>query len=401
MCSMRAFLTSRFVLKACLVLAATVFCVSAAMLVKRSNEPAWKGRPIRDWMRDLHHEDVIRRDAAESALLNLGASAVPSLSADLQARDTPFKKGASHLRRWLPAPIRTWIPLWKPASQIRAQSASVLRKMGPDASPAIPQLIETLKDPETSVSNLAEYALVQIGAPSVIPLAQAAQADPGLALPALRILSEIGANEAYPVKVAAQFTQSADEEVQHAAALAHWSMCGDADLAVEVFSRLLSSPDSALRTKSAQSLGRIGPSAWKAAPELEDTMQASDTLLRMAAAESLFRINGNQSISVQVFRQALKDPSVNIRWKASKALGRISAGAAPAVPDLILALTEDPEKVVRIAAAQALGRIGPPARTAIDPLRAAERDPDALVRSTAAQSLWRIAPDLFTSNVSE
>lgn len=95
-------------------------------------------RPLSEWS---------LQETAADALGRMGDAAVPLMIENLQYRD--------------PEPERQ--------AEVRRQAAEVLARIGPDAEPAVPALIEALQDPSPSVRKAAAHALGQIG-----PAAEAA-----------------------------------------------------------------------------------------------------------------------------------------------------------------------------------------------------------------------------------
>ena len=82
------------------------------------------------------------------------------------------------------------------------------------------------------------------------------------------------------------------------------------------------------------------------------------------AADSLGRIGAT---AVPRLLESLRSPNPQLRWQATRVLGRIGPDAATAVPELVRLLSdEDPR--VRLAAARALGQIGPNAASSVPAL---------------------------------
>src|SRR5262249_5480001 len=92
---------------------------------------------------------------------------------------------------------------------------------------------------------------------------------------------------------------------------------------------------------------------------------------------------------VPVLRDALKDPSEEVRIAAAAALGEIGPGAKAAVTALSESL-RDEAAFVRQRAAEALGHIGAGANPALASLRCALKDKEGAVRVQGALAMWRI-----------
>jgi HEAT repeat protein len=85
----------------------------------------------------------------------------------------------------------------------------------------------------------------------------------------------------------------------------------------------------------------------------------------------------------------LRDEDPVARCHAAKALGKLGAAAAGAVPELTDGLG-DPDPMVRSMCAAALGKVGEAARPAVARLVETLRDPVVPVRFWAADALGRI-----------
>ncbi len=116
-------------------------------------------------------------------------------------------------------------------------------------------------------------------------------------------------------------------------------------------------------------------------------LKDKDTQVRGAAATALGQIGPAAEDAIPALVAALADDAewhgspnypgipVNVRWDASKALGRIGSVAVPA----LMTALEDREAKVRASAASALSAIGPGATAAVPALSAALRDNDRSV----------------------
>jgi HEAT repeat protein len=134
-------------------------------------------------------------------------------------------------------------------------------------------------------------------------------------------------------------------------------------------------------------LGRIGPAAMPAVPELTGALEHSREDVRMTIIKVLPFIDTNGRVVVPALTRALRDTNRENRGAAITALGRIGPGARKAVLAITRALKEEG---TRQMAAMALGRIGPEAREAVPALVDALRDTS--VRPAAADALRRIGP---------
>lgn len=175
--------------------------------------------------------------------------------------------------------------------------------------------------------------------------------------------------------------------------------------------------EGARRADAAEELGRIGPPAKAAVPELVKSLQDRDADVRLAAAGALASIDpGNPAIlpalegelkagpdqrkstaeilgdlgavGVPGLSGALKDPDAGVRWAAAESLGRIGPAAKSAVPALAAALED---KEIRSIVADALAGIGPEAKPAVPGLvQIVRNEKEPSLRYTAGVALVRI-----------
>jgi outer membrane protein assembly factor BamB/HEAT repeat protein len=195
------------------------------------------------------------------------------------------------------------------SDELERDTFEIIRRIGP---PAIPLLVELLRDERVSIRRSAVDALIDLA-----PDTRSAQ-------PALR--RALG-----------------DEDVE---------VAGDA----------------------ARALGALGDAAAASVGALIGTLAHDDAYVRVYAAEALASIGPKAAPATRALAEALSDPIPGVRWAAGEALASVGPAAASAVPQLIEAL-KDEFLYVRICAAGALGNLGPKAGAAREALRAAASDP--------------------------
>jgi HEAT repeat protein len=138
--------------------------------------------------------------------------------------------------------------------------------------------------------------------------------------------------------------------------------------------RALRDEDSEVAGDAARALGALGHRASLSVGALVKTLTHEDPYVRVYAAEALASIGPKAAAATMDLARAVGDPAPGVRWAACEALAGIGPAAESAVPQLIEALGDE-FLYVRIFAAGALGSIGPKARTAREALRAAANDP--------------------------
>lgn len=130
----------------------------------------------------------------------------------------------------------------------------------------------------------------------------------------------------------------------------------DASNAVPALITALENPY--LRPEALTALGKIGPTAARAIPNLKSLLHDPDNYLRGQAAAALLRIDSDVDTALPILLQAL--PSANMYSKRDWiiALGEMGPRARPAVPALVRELN-GPNKWSHKDIANALQQIEP------------------------------------------
>ncbi|MEM4359453.1 MAG: HEAT repeat domain-containing protein, partial [Candidatus Bilamarchaeaceae archaeon] len=205
----------------------------------------------------------------------------------------------------------------------------------------------SLEDVDQYVRKRAAEALVKIGKPAVPVLIDALKDEnEDVRYEAAEALERIGVNEEQLKEITRMLKEGKTWEEREGAAEALGKI-GDAR-AVPVLIDALKDKDRYVRYEAAEALGKIGDA--RAVPVLIDALKDKDRYVRYEAAEALGKIGDARAVPVLI--DALKDKDRYVRYEAAEALGKI--GDARAVPVLIDAL-KDKDRYVRYEAAEALG----------------------------------------------
>jgi outer membrane protein assembly factor BamB/HEAT repeat protein len=228
----------------------------------------------------------------------------------------------------------------------------------------------TAKDPK--VRAIAETTLVQ-GAPGSLPLLRRFldSRNEDLHLVTLEILRRIGP-PAIPVLV--DLLRDARVSIRRDAVDALIDLPPHTESIQLALRRALTDEDAQVAGDAARALGALGHRASPSVGALVKTLSHEDPYVRVYAAEALASIGPKAAAATAELARALGDAAPGVRWAACEALAGIGPPAAAAVPQLIDAL-QDEFLYVRIFAAGALGNIGPKADAAREALKAAADDP--------------------------
>ncbi|MFI9803904.1 HEAT repeat domain-containing protein [Streptomyces sp. NPDC052301] len=315
----------------------------------------WRGDftgPVGLLGRQLHAEQDWLREAALSVLSELFALAAPAaddLHALVAARPDLWTHRWEHGSPTLGGPLRalarTGDPRAVPAmARLLAGPAAPdglgfdIAHLGPAAAPLAPALRHRLGriplDSPTAARQAAPLlsALGAVGdreaAPEVLRLLSGApdglgarDAIVGLAIDTLEACGAAG-HAVRPLRALLRTRHAA------AAAGALWSVDGDTAAVLPVLLRELRHGDPAGRRLAGRQLGRLGPAAVPALPELGEAARSGPALERASAACALWRVGADPEPVLPVFRAAwTEDPRT--RGPVARCLTTMGSAAAP------------------------------------------------------------------------
>jgi HEAT repeat protein len=174
--------------------------------------------------------------------------------------------------------------------------------------------------------------------------------------------------------------------------------------AVPALIKALGDEDLFVRRFAAQALGKIGPDAKDAVPGLAKLVKDEHKQVAEAAAEALGKIGGNAAVKPLIEAVEDKAGSSLSRRRAIQSLGAMGPEAKSAVSALLAVVTakptmnkKDKKKAnsddLRTDAIRALGAIGPNAKEAIPVLSdivSAKKGKDKGLKQAAADALKKI-----------
>ncbi len=380
-------------------------------------------------------------------------AAVPLLVKALQDREPKVRAQAAGTLHWsgrsksaTPALIAA---LMDPDRAVRHAAAWALGTVGPEAQPAILDLVVILRA-DQGTSRLSAFAALQsIGAPAVPVLLEFVNdPDPALRRGATEAIGRVGpaAKAAMPALLA-----RLDDPVREVRSAVARALAGIGTEAIDPLIRALRHRDPRVRGTSARALAYMRDKASPAIPVLIDALaivepiddpeppprqssgddsrdepppqglyavlkdlgaaaippliarlNSPDRRARVLAMRALgFCQDDKISAAIPILIECLGDR--DLRLEAAEALGKIAWGDREAIPRLIDGL-KDPDPAYRATAAEAIGRIGwesqggmdgapSRARGAVTPLIAALKDPIPRVRQHAATALGDIGTE--------
>jgi len=271
-----------------------------------------------------------------------------------------------------------------------------LAKIG---APAVPALLEVLKQDNEKVRSHAVDALERMGSvaapavPALIEILRANTKDESLALRVFRALLKIAPSDPSVLEtVTSTAMENPFQFVRREAQDLIFKSDTEVGSIMPKLREALGNSSEAKRSGAAEMLDRMCEKAAPAAPELAKVLLDQNLQVAEHAARSLADLGWDMSAVVPELIKLLQNPSAKDRQRALTILSYIGPPAAPAVPELIKALNDFPP-AFRPLVIEALGNIGPEARPAIKPLTEVLRGPSLESRIAAAEALGNISLD--------
>ncbi len=332
----------------------------------------------------LREDEAARREAAAEILGRIGPPArpaVPDLIAALKDK-SPNVSLVSAIALAEIDPTRAAPAVPALMDSLTPPTAHALANIGPNARAAVPSLLAALKPHKDSTDDHllhieAQTALARIGRPAVPAILEAMkERKNGVAPLAAEALGWIlpPPKEAIPALLEALAADRAHGGV-YLRALARLGT--PAPEVVPVLSKLLAEPT--LRAEAAVALVRVDPAqSEKVVPPLVRDFKEGDESVRLQAADALARLGSAAEPAAPTLVEALHDRAA--AQVALQALQGIGAAAAPSVAKLL----EDPNIDFRRIGISLLAQIGPGARSALPSVLKALGDDDTTVRAGAA-----------------
>lgn len=248
-------------------------------------------------------DDAKVREAAAQAVGQMGPEALPALVRMLDHDDKYVRRHAV----WAMGKLG---PLARPAlrdlgaalkdADPRAASgaAQALGNLGTDGAEAVPLLAEAMRGTNIVLCRLAAKALSQIGPPALSTLiAHLQHTDPFVRGESALALGWMGPAARSAVSFLAQAVRGPRGFDERSAAM---KKASDSVFSGAATPPTTAAPDEAgttednCRVYAAQALGRIGPAAARALPDLQTAVHCGSSALRAAAEQAVRMIQGTE-----------------------------------------------------------------------------------------------------------
>jgi HEAT repeat protein len=259
-----------------------------------------------------------------------------------------------------------------PTAETRFQAIIELASRGSDAEPAVPLLVEALRDSNDRVRIVAAMCLGEL------------TLQPQTVMPALL--------------AAMDDTTSVDERPMYVVTGLALGSYGPP--ALPLLRQALASEKLTLRRGALAGLYRVGPPAQEALPELIELLKEQDLQLRSFLYQALMGIGPGAAEAVPVLIERLSSEDFHTQYWACRALGAIGPQALPARDKLMELIQSDVPAgqqtvaaSVRHNAATALADIGPQiGPEGVQVLIGALSDYSQIVRQKAVIALGKLQP---------
>ncbi|RME92224.1 MAG: HEAT repeat domain-containing protein [Verrucomicrobia bacterium] len=379
------------------LVAVTVVMAALVVIVWRGSSRGWwhqdlvEGRSIPAWLAQAATGNFTDRLAADRVLESLGPRLVPSVRRVLRARDDGWYQEA---RRRLAA----WFPRWfrppSPVQGIQIEALERLRRLGPDAAPAAPEVLALLARPDSLLRRAALDCLESMGTAAGPALIEALPSAPPRARAGiLRVLAPL------PVRLDAATLRpltlpllgdpdTAGDAARMLLRFAAVERDADSFQALDtLFHRNLAKPAEEAMTLAGALALRV---AHPGSPELPQTpagqlplaglsssapdaqilgrlidlgLNHREPVVRLTAAEADWILHNDPDRVVPVLRAVMENP-VHIH-RAALLVRRMGPAARPLLPDLLAAVPREPvhrpDRLPAMSAMAAAAALGPAA----------------------------------------
>ena len=265
------------------------------------------------------------------------------------------------------------------------EAARALGTIGRPASAALPALLARLDHRREDVRAEAARAAWSVGLTrdhASQLLAKVESEDEYVRHFAVWAAGQIGAAGAEAVPALLTMLEQEEGHTAGAAAVSLRRLATTDPSIPRTIAAGLNDRDAGRRARAARQLGKLGPAAGPATPDLVRALDDGDETVRAEAVIALGRVEAVAAVPALVERLRRDGPWV--REEAARALGRIGPEARSAAPDLLHALQRD-DPAVRKQAARALGRLR--ADGIASALQRALEDPEESVQEEAKKAL--------------
>jgi len=350
-------------------------------------DPVYQGKKLSSWLDDLDASKPFEaREAAEAAIRNIGAPAVPMIRQWLRKRDSRLVLLYEKLFGATPHDLE--------AEKYHVRALRACQELGPNAKAAIPEIVGFLNRAE--MPELAAAALAKTGPNAVRPLVAAlTHTNDRVRIAAAWYVGDLGVESELAVPALVRMLQDRIYQARAAAAHSLGRIQKQAELAVPALVVGLNDTNWSVRNNVLDAIGAYGAAAKVSVPALKQclndtnpahrawavvalrkvdeeaaaqagfstsdllkTLQSADEQNKLTSLFAIWWLKEDPSVIVPALIPCLADTSPSIRRLAAGHLGQLKQAAKPALPALTRCL-EDLNLSVRMTATDVIARIDP------------------------------------------
>ncbi|VTT99725.1 heat repeat-containing protein : Putative Deoxyhypusine monooxygenase OS=Microcystis aeruginosa PCC 9806 GN=MICAE_1330005 PE=4 SV=1: HEAT: HEAT_2: HEAT_2: HEAT_2 [Gemmataceae bacterium] len=255
---------------------------------------------------------------------------------------------------------------------------------------AIPRLTEVLDEPPSQRRTGAVLALAALAPAIAVPhLIDGLRTETSSHIRGsyLERIRAVGPAAVGAAPLLREMLRADDDGSEYGDAVAEALAAVTGDAGIPDLLKQLDDQDPTFRRRTLRVLATFAGSHPDARAALLRGLTDPDPEVRREALEQLGRVvrRGDEDV-VEPLRPCLSDPDAEVRAGAAYILGGLKSSAAPAVPELIVAM-RDPEENVRVAATATIDGMQHEEPRMLGALLAALDDPSEAVRRHAAHGL--------------
>jgi hypothetical protein len=301
----------------------------AAMLLVREEQQfrraSYNGKTAKEWAGELYSTpSTDPSNAAVRAFLEMGSNAVPALRAIISSRDPIYERTFLQQARRIPLGARQYLfSKLQPGRslQYRLGAVRAVGILGTNAVDALPEMIEIIRDTDSSFSASRWFAAQNIsalGEPSIAALsALTTNADPQTRHAAVYALGEARTN-ALPATVALIHATTDTNDFIRGSAFYSLSRIGRTALPIAI-EMAASHPDATLRDAAYRSLIVMLPPPGRV-PNALLVSSTNMAEMRRLAVISVGMSRLTNENAMKLIREAAADEDESVRQAAERAL---------------------------------------------------------------------------------
>jgi len=286
-----------------LILLAACAVVLATVLALIPREPKYDGRTLSEWIKESapRKSPDPETTRAIDAVRHIGTNGLPWLLKWISMTEPPAWKinlttANTRLPQWLRLRVLPRLLGLNSYNYHRRLALDGFLILGPDAAPAVPELLRIVAESRNGVSP-ASGVLEGFGTATVLPYALSALTNRAASIE-LRVAAAMWVNRAAPnleaetaTSVLIQCVREKNPNFAQVAAVTLAFRGAEPGLVIPYLTNCLSDPKSYIRANSASALRGYHQNGSNAVPALVKALSDTDLFVRESAADSLFEID--------------------------------------------------------------------------------------------------------------